>query len=86
MSLVHVVGAHGEGAFGRFARHGRGFGQDVVNALAVREPVFEFGRFRLERVVRERCNRRLFRVDQFDDRAEPFQFPVVFRAEDFCEH
>ena len=68
------------------SRHdGEGFGQDLVERLALGEALLELGGLGLQLVVGERLHLRLERVDLLDDAAELAQQALVTAAEDAGE-
>ena len=79
---LHVEGAQAEGAAGGLAGVGEGFGQQVVEALAVLEPLAELVGLGLEAGVVERLELGLEGVDLLDERADRLDPAVVRRAED----
>ena len=70
-----------ERALGRLAHGGEGRNQDVVEGLAVGELLPEFGGARLQRLVRQRRDLRLERVDGVDAGLISLDPPVVGGAE-----
>ena len=78
---LHVEMAHAERADRRLAHRRKGFGQDVVERLAGREPVAECLRLCLQSGIVERLHRGLERVDLVDDLADGGDITVVGRAE-----
>ena len=79
---LHVEGPQAEGAAGGLAGVGEGFGQQVVERLALLEPLAELGGPGLEPVVVEGLELRLERVDLLDQRADGLDPAIVRRAED----
>ncbi len=78
---LHVVGALPEGPPGRFAHHGEGFFQEVVEGFALGQALAEFDRFAAQGLVGEGLHGRLQRVDAFDAGAHRLDPAVVGRAE-----
>ena len=76
---------HVEHAAAGFADDGEGFGQQVVEDLAVGEPLAELGGLAAQLRVGQRLNRRLQGVDLGHDRAHALQFTIVLGADDFGE-
>ena len=80
---LYVEMAHAQHAARCFAADGKGFGQDVVQRGALRQPLFEFGGFRLQRFIIERLHGFFQRVDFGNGFTVLLEQPVVAAAEDF---
>ena len=78
---LDVEMALAERAFGRLAHGGEGRNQEVVQRLAVGELLAEFGGARLQRLVRQRGEFRLERVDGVDAGLISLDPPVIGGAE-----
>ena len=79
---LHVEVPHVQRALAGLADHREGFGQQVVQRLAVGEPLAEFDGLSPERLVRERLDFRFFGVDLGDERTDAFQLALVLGADD----
>jgi len=77
--------AHVEHAPARLAHYGERLGEEVVEGLALLQPLLELGRPGPERVVGEGDDRALEGVDPLDDRADRLQLPLVLRPDDLGE-
>jgi len=77
--------AHVEHAPARFAHDRERLGQEVVEGLALLQPLLELRRPGPQGVVGERDDRRLDGVDALDDRADRLQLPLVLRPDDLGE-
>jgi hypothetical protein len=77
--------AHVEHAPAGLAHHGERLGQQIVQALAVREALAESDRHRRELRVRELAQPRLERPDFSDDRPDLLELALVPRADDTGE-
>ena len=78
---LDVEGAHANNAFGHFAHGGKRVGQQVVEGLALGEPLFEAPGLCAQFVVAHGHVHGLTRVDRFQQRREPFDLPVAACAE-----
>ncbi len=76
---------HGEDALAGLSDGGENLGEKVVKGFPHRKPLTELRRARGETVVREIRHRRLERVDPLHHLTDPFQDPLVVRAEHFLE-
>jgi hypothetical protein len=76
---------HVQDAPARFAHDGKRFGHQVDEGLAAGEPLTELGSLLPERLVAQRLNRGLERVDLRDERAQAFEFAFVLGADDLGE-
>ena len=76
---------HVEHAAADLTDDGKGFRKQLVERLAVGEALLELHGLRAERVVAERLDRGLERVDLRDERAQLFQFSFVLGADDLGE-
>ena len=68
-----------------FAHHGKGFGQDLVERLAVGHPLTELVRLGLQLGIGQRSDAGFERIDARHDRPQPLEFTVVLGADDFRE-
>ncbi len=78
---LHVEMALADRALGRFAHGGEGRHQDVVERLALAELLLERIGARAQRVVGERDELRLQRIDLIDPRPITFDAPLIGGAE-----
>ncbi|MBS1216100.1 MAG: hypothetical protein H6R20_1074 [Proteobacteria bacterium] len=83
---LHVEVPHVQRALGRFADHREGLGQELVEGRAVRVALPEFLGLCAQRVVRQRLDGRLERVDLRDRLPVLLQQPIVARAENGLEN
>ena len=74
-----------EDAPARLAYDGKGFRQQIVERLAFREPLAEFGRSSREAPRRNAPDCGFERADLAHDRAQTLQFSVVLGADDLGE-
>ena len=70
---LHVEMALAERALGGLAHRGEGLDQQVVERLALGQALLQPGRARPQRVVGERLDRRLERVDRGDEGLHPLE-------------
>ena len=82
---LHVEVPHVQHAPARLAHDGKRLWHEVVQRLALRQPLAELVRLGAKLLVRKRLDRRLERVNLLDERAQPFQFALVLGSDDFCE-
>jgi len=82
---LHVEMAHIEHALGRFAHHGKGLRQQVFQHLALGQPLLQLRGLGAQRIVRQRGNGRLQRVDALHGLAVTLDEPVVTAAENASE-
>ena len=81
---LYVVVAQAKDALARFAHHGEGFGQELVEGFAFGEAFAEFGGFRLKGVVIEGLDLRFECVDFGDGFFVLLDESVVAGTENFC--
>ena len=74
---LHVEMALAEGALGRLAHGGEGLDQDVVELLALGQPVLELLGAGAQLVIDQRRQLRLERVDVVDQRTQTFDVAIV---------
>jgi hypothetical protein len=79
---LHVEVPHVQRPAAGLANDGKGLGQEVVEGLALSEPVAELDGPRPELLVGECLNVRFFGVDLGDERADSFQLTLVLGADD----
>ena len=82
---LHVEVPHVEHAAAGLAHDGERLGQQIVERLALGQPVAEFRRLRAELVVAERLDARLERVHFAHDRAQTLQLAFVLGTDDLGE-
>ena len=82
---LDVEMAHAEHPLRRFAHHGEGFRQQLVERFAVFEPRLEFGGLAGQLGIGQFLHRRFQRIDRFHLLQVLFDQPVVAAAEDFFE-
>ena len=78
---LHIEGTQAERAMRRLAAIGKGFGQEIIQALALFEPGLELFGFRLDLVIGELLEFGLKRIDLFHDRTHGFDLAIVRRSE-----
>ena len=87
---LYIEVAHAQYTARCFAADGKGFDQNVVQALSVGETLFEFGCFSLQFCIAQCLHLFLKRVDFGNGFTILFQQAVVAAAEDFlsnvCQH
>ena len=83
---LHIEVPLAERALGCLPHSGEGFGQEIVDGLAIGEALAEFHRLGAQLLAGERLELGLKGVDRWDPRVEAFQAPVVGTAENLgCE-
>ena len=82
---LHAEGLHAQHAPRGLAHGGVGLGQDVVERLAVCEPILELLRLGAKLRVRQSLHRRLQLFDSICDRIDLFQLPVGIAAEELVQ-
>jgi hypothetical protein len=83
---LHVEVPHVEDAAAGLAHHRERFGEDVVERLALGQPVPEFERFRLQLGVAEGEDRRLEGDDALDQGSYGLELPLVLRTDYLGEY
>ena len=78
---LHIIMALSQRALGGFTDRCKGFRQKIIQRLAAFQALLIFIRFELELIIRESFKLWLQRVNARHNRAEFFQFPVIFCAE-----
>ena len=81
IARVDVIDASGD----RFANDGERLAQQIVERLALLEPLAEFDGLAAQLLVGERLDRRFECTDVRDDRPQALELTLVGRAEDFRE-
>ncbi len=81
---LHVEMALAQRPARGFPHGGKRLGQERVERLAVRQPLFELRGAPPQSIVRKGLNLRFEIVDRHDPRVEGLQLAVVGAAEDFC--
>ena len=76
---------HVHGAAAGFAHHGEGLGQQVVERLALDQPLAELGGLGTKPLVRQLPQGRLEDVDFVDERTQTLEIAFVLGADDLGE-
>ena len=78
---LHPVGPHSQHPDGRLPRSGKGFGKNIVQALAISQAFFEPGRLGGQLRIGESLILRLQGFDLINDGIDLLQFPVAVSSE-----
>ncbi len=83
---LHVEVPHVQRPLARLADHGKRVGQQVVERLAVRQPLAQLARAASQLVVRQLLDFGFLGVDLQDDRPDALEIALVLRADDLGEN